>query len=40
MRGEARAGPAGPYRLRYRLAGDRILWRAVLGVYARALLAF
>ena len=29
-----------PYRLRYRLAWDHALCRAVLGVYARALLAF
>jgi hypothetical protein len=29
-----------PYRLRYRLAWDHALSRAVLGVYARALLAF
>ncbi len=28
-----------PYRLRYRLAWDHALCRAVLGVYARALLA-
>jgi len=29
-----------PYRLRYRLAWDHALCRAVLGVYARALLSF
>jgi hypothetical protein len=29
-----------PYRLRYRLAWDHALCRAVLGVYARVLLAF
>jgi len=29
-----------PYRLRYRLAWDHALCRAVLGVYARGLLAF
>jgi len=29
-----------PYRLRYRLAWDHALGRAVLGVYARVLLAF
>ena len=29
-----------PYRLRYRLAWDHALCRAVLGVYARTLLAF
>jgi hypothetical protein len=29
-----------PYRLRYRLAWDHALCRAVLGVFARALLAF
>jgi hypothetical protein len=29
-----------PYRLRYRLAWDHVLCRAVLGVYARVLLAF
>jgi hypothetical protein len=29
-----------PYRLRYRLAWDHPLYRAVLGVYARVLLAF
>ena len=29
-----------PYRLRYRLAGDHALCRAVLGVYAHVLLAF
>jgi hypothetical protein len=29
-----------PYRLRYYLAGDHTLCRAVLGVYARALLSF
>jgi hypothetical protein len=29
-----------PYRLRYRLARDHALCRAVLGVYARGLLAF
>jgi hypothetical protein len=29
-----------PYRLRYRLARDHALCRAVLGVYARTLLAF
>lgn len=29
-----------PYRLHYRLAWDHALCRAVLGVYARALLAF
>ena len=29
-----------PYRLRYRLAWDHALCRALLGVYVRALLAF